>query len=48
MFLIPIPNNFMAEKCTNTCNRHITSIISYLYYIVFDWDTFFMTDHFND
>jgi len=48
MFLIPVSNNLMAEKCTNTFDKHVVSVIGYPYYIVFDRDTLFMSDHFKD
>jgi len=48
IFLIPVSNNLTAEKCTDTFNTHVTSIIGYSYYIVFDQDTLFMSDHFKD
>jgi len=48
MFLIPVSDNLTAEKCTDTFNTHVTSVIGYLYYIVFDRDTLFMSDHFKD
>jgi len=48
MFLTLVSDNLTAEKCTNTFDTHITSIISYPYYIGFDRDTLFMSDHFKD
>jgi len=48
MFLIPVSDNFTAEKCTDTYDTHIASILGYPYYIVFDRDTLFMSDHFKD
>jgi len=47
-FLIPVSDNLTAEKCTNTFDTHIPSVIGYPYYIVFDQDTLFMSDHFKD
>jgi len=38
----------MAEKCTNTFDTHVSSVIRYLYYIIFDLDTLFMLDHLKD
>jgi len=48
MFLIPVSDNLTAEKCTDTIDKHVASVISYPYYIVFDRDTLFMSDHFKD
>jgi len=48
MFLIPVSDNLMAEKCTDTFDNHVASVISYLYYNVFDRDTLFMSDQFQD
>jgi len=48
MFLIPVSDNLTAEKCTDTFDTHVTSVIGYPYYIVFDRDTLFMSDHFKD
>jgi len=48
MFLIPVSDNLTAEKSTDTFDKHIASVIGYPYYIVFDWDTLFMSDHFKD
>jgi len=48
MFLISVSDNLMAKKCTDTFNTHVASIIGYPYYIVFDRDTLFMSDHFKD
>jgi len=48
MFLIPVSDNLTAEKCTDTFDKHIASVIGYPYYIVFDRDTLFMSDHFKD
>jgi len=48
MFLIPVSDNLTAEKCTDTFDTHIASIIGYPYYIVFDRDIFFMLDNFKD
>jgi len=48
MFFIPVADNLTAEKCTNTFDKHIASVIGYPYYIVFDRDTLFMSDHFKD
>jgi len=48
MFLIPVSDNLMAEKCTDTFDKHVASVIGYPYYIVFDRDTLFMSDHFKD
>jgi len=48
MFLITVSDNLMAEKCTDTFDTHVASIIGYPYYIVFDRDTLFMSDHFKD
>jgi len=48
MFLIPVSDNLTAEKCTDTFDMHVASVIGYLYYIVFDRDTLFMSDHFKE
>ncbi|HEY4153194.1 MAG TPA: hypothetical protein VGM38_07715, partial [Pseudolysinimonas sp.] len=48
MFLIPVPNNLTAEKCTDTFDTLIASFIGYPYCIVFDQDTVFMSHHFKD
>jgi len=48
MFLIPVSDHLMAEKCTDTFDKHVASVIGYPYYIVFDRDTLFMSDHFKD
>jgi len=48
MFLIPASDNLTAEKCTDTFDTHVASVIGYPYYIVFDRDTLFMSDHFKD
>jgi len=48
MFLIPVSDNLTAEKCTDTFDMHVASVIGYPYYIVFDRDTLFMSDHFKD
>jgi len=48
MFLIPVSDNLTAEKCTDTFDKHVASVIGYPYYIVFDPDTLFMSDHFED
>jgi len=48
MFLIPFSGNLTAEKCTDTFDTHVASVIGYHYYIVFDRDTLFMSDHFKD
>ena len=48
MFLIPVSDNLTAKKCTVTFDTHVASVIGYPYYIVFDPDTLFMSDHFKD
>jgi len=48
MFLIPVSDNLTAEKCTDTFDRNGASVIGYPYYIVFDRETLFMSDHFKD
>jgi len=45
MFLSPVSDNLTTEKCTDTFDTHVDSIIRYLYYILFDQDTLFMSDH---
>jgi len=47
MFLIPVSENFTVEKCTDTFDKYVASVIGYPYYIVFDRDTLFMSDHFR-
>jgi len=48
MFLIHVSNNLTAEKCTDTFDTHVASVISYPYYTLFDPDTFFMLEYFKD
>ena len=48
MFLILVSDNLKAEKYTDTFDTHVTSVFGYPYYIVFDRDTLFMSDHFKD
>jgi len=48
MLLIPVSGNLMAEKCMDTFDMHVASVIGYPYYIVFDQDTLFMSDDFKD
>jgi len=48
MFLIPVSDNLTAEKYSGTFDKHVASVIGYPYYIVFDRDTVFMSDHFKD
>jgi len=48
MFLILVSDNLMAGKCTNIFDTYIASIIHYLYYIVFDQDTLFISEDFKD
>jgi len=48
MFLIPVSDNLAAEKSTATFDKDVASVIGYPYYIVFDQDTVFMSDHFRD
>jgi len=48
MLLIPVSDNLTAEKCTDTFDTHVASIIAYPYYIVFDQDTLFMSDQCKD
>ena len=48
MFLIPVSDNLTAEKCINTFDKHVASVIGYPYYIVFDRDTLCISDHFKD
>jgi len=45
MFLIPVSDNLTAEKCTDTFDKDVASVISYPYYIVFDRDTLFMSGY---
>jgi len=48
MFLMPVFDILIVEKCTDTFDTHVASVISYPYYLVFDQDTLFMSDHFKD
>jgi len=48
IFLIPVSDNLTAEKCTDTFDMYVSSIIGCPYDIVFDQDTLFMSDHFKD
>jgi len=48
MFLIPVSDNLTAEKCADTFDTHVASVIDYPYYIVFELHTLFMSDHFKD
>jgi len=48
IFLIPVSDNLTAEKCTDTFDTYEASVINYAYYIVFDRDTLFMSDHLKD
>jgi len=36
MFLIPVGDNLIAEKCINPFDAHVASVIGYPHYIVFD------------
>jgi len=48
MFLIPVSDNLTAEKCTDTFDKHVASVIGYPYNIVLDRDTLLMSNHFKD
>jgi len=48
MFFISVSNNFTLEKCIDTFDMHVASVIRYPYDDVFYRDTLFMTDHFKD
>ena len=48
IFPIPVSDNLTAEKCTDNFDMHVASVIGYLYYIIFDRDTLFMSDYFKD
>jgi len=48
MFLIPVSDNLIAEKCTDTFDIHLASVIGYPYHIVFDRDALFMSYYFKD
>jgi len=48
MVLIPVADNLMADKCTNIFNIHFPSLIRYPYYIIFDRDNLFISEHFKD
>ena len=45
--MIPVPDNFSAEQCTATFDTHVVPTMGYLYCIVFDRDTLFMSSHFQ-
>jgi len=47
MILIPVSDNLTAEKCKDTFDKNVASIIGFPYYIVFDQDTLFMSDYFK-
>jgi len=36
MFLIPVSYKLTVEKCTDTLDKHVASVIGYPYHIVFD------------
>ena len=46
-FLIPMPDNFTTELCPATFDTHVVPTMEYPYCIVFDWNTFFMSSHFQ-
>jgi hypothetical protein len=46
-FLISVADTFTAEKCSNTFDKVIASMIGYPYGIIFDRDTLFTSDHFK-
>jgi len=48
MFFNPVSDNLMVEKCTEIFDIHIASVIGYAYYIVFNRDILFMSNHFKD
>jgi len=48
MFLIPVSENLIAEKCTDTFSIHIVPVIGYTYYIVFARNTLLMSDKLKD
>jgi len=48
MFLIPVSDILTAEKCIDTFDIHVASIIGCAHYIVFDSDTLFISDHFKN
>jgi len=48
MFLIPVSDNLTVEMCTDTFDTRIASVIGYIYYLVFDQDTLFISKHFKD
>jgi len=48
MFLIPVSDNLTSEKCLDTFDTQVASVIGYPYYIVFDLDILFMSDYFKD
>jgi len=47
MFFISVYDNLMAERYTDTFDTHIASVIGYPYYIVFCFDTVFISDQFK-
>ena len=48
MFFIPVSDNLTVEKCTDTFDMHVASVIGYPFYVVFDRDTLFMSYHFKE
>ena len=48
IFLIPIRDNFKAEQCTRTYEAHSLPYVGYTNTIVFDRDSLFMSDHFQE
>ena len=46
-FLIPVIDNFNAEQYTATFDTHVVLTMRYLYCIVFDRETLFMSSHFQ-
>jgi len=48
IFLIPVSDDLTMEKCTDTFDIQVASVIGYPNYIVFNRDSFFMSHHFKD
>ena len=46
-FLIPVPDNFSAEKCTATFDTYVVPTMVYPHCIVFARDTLCMSSHFQ-
>jgi len=47
-FLIPVHDKLTAEQCTGTFDTHVFPTMGYPFSILFDRDTLFMSDHFQN